>query len=608
MKRFLVFVIAAIVLFSLVSCDGLIETFKYLNTAGNGGGEITSSSIPEKTDDPATRPSEPSSKPGSLTRPSTTTKPSVTVTPPASSGTGNGNTDPDPVPDNYPYYVDGVQAENVPEFGNYVVYGYSIESGKRIAWDYDAWEIKNEPEEEYELHFFSVSQYYRSFAGLQAEGASLELGDVVGVLSYYKGSGRGGAVYEIAKSGEVSLGNGKYARLVPFEIGDDKIISVDMFGAHADGSSDDVFAIKAAFAYGGCTVIEFEGENYLQKSTIELSRKDITVNGNGAVISNEYDNGNVYSVDFSVINCENLTLKNLTLFCSETSGKGVLFSSNDHMQLRVRYSDYIVLDGLEVICPDNSGADRHVTSIWLNKGINDITIKNCTIQNFSKSSVGGGIWVSAQSGETAKNINIIDNHIEKSSHDEVLAFFVGGFDGILVEGNYIYTHDEPLGDPSSHAIGFGVADSSSLVKNAVFKDNVVDVVSEKDAFVFSSVDGLEIYDNFITLRNNSLDEKVEYGVFRITDDAVKTTTQKNIKIYDNDIVIYNTLNGTIKSLLYNTGAGFEVYGNLFTVNSYINTIVGGSTGADFYDNTVVLNKGINGSYAQYEDENEIVVK
>ena len=180
------------------------------------------------------------------------------------------------------------------------------------------------------------------------------------------------------------------------------------------------------------------------------------------------------------------------------------------------------------------------------------------------------MWFSANANDFTKvstNITVRNNYIEKTGHDETLAFFLGAFDGITVENNTIYTHDEPEGYASAHIVGFGVWDCPTTVKNATFTGNKIDAVTSRDIVMFSCVENIEIYDNEIVAYNNTVSEPIMYGVFRVTyieenyTSAGVTVTQTNVKIYDNKITVYNT---NEIPLSYDCGDGFT-----FTNNEYV---------------------------------------
>ena len=490
------------------------------------------------------------------------------------------------------YYVDGVKQSTAPAKGKYVVYVMSFEGITDNSWNYNSWSLNKSDKKEYNIYFYSVSELYDSYEEMKNFSQS---GAKVGTKSYYKNVGRGGAVY---------MATGSSPILIPFSVGADMIVTVDMFGACADGTYDDSLAINKAFAYSDANVIMFEGKNYLQKNAIRLSRSNVTINGNGANIQNSYSY--VVNYDFLISSSSNVTVENLTLTCTESKGEGALYNFADHIQLYGTNAYNITIRKCSFIVPGVKGVEKQVDSVWFQGGISDITIEECTIKNFSWSNkCSGGIWISAGVGQTARNINILNNYIEKSSHDEALAFFMGTICNIIVEGNTIYTHDEPIGNPSAHAVGFGVWDVETTILNAIFRKNKLDVVATKDVMMFSDVDGIKVYDNEIILRNNSGSDSVEYAVFRVT--SRYTAFQNDVEIYDNDIKIEITY-GILESLVYDLGSGFNIHDNTFTVNVKVNMICGGiQTPEAFENNIIIFNKGIMDTQG-YDQSNIITVR
>ena len=457
-------------------------------------------------------------------------------------------------------YVDGVKADKVPQKGNYVVYVSDDENNAR--WNYTSWELTKDSDAA-TVYFFTVEKLYESVEDMQNDAYNLSSGDIVGTMSYYAGYDRGAAIYEVGSnyvsaSASKYLSSGKYATIVPFTVGKDSIITVDQFEAHGDGITCDTHEIISAISYPYATVVEFESTSYLQTYTITLSNiENKTINGRGAYIFNEYSS--VYWTDFNMVESSNVTVKNLELRCTETTGLGILYQRNDHVQLYLGTSSNIVFDNMIIYAPNNSNEDKHITSVWMQPGNNGVTLQNSTIKNLCNSTVGGGIWISG-----SDNVKILNNYIEKCSRDETIACFNGSCDTILIEGNYIYTHDEPSSAMSSHVIGFSVnivEEQSRSYTNIVFRNNELDVVTKKDAFMFGNVNGVEIYNNDITVRPASDSAPIEHGVFRVPDSA---TTQSNVKIYDNNVKVYNSY-----SIPLNVNCGSGV---TFTNNTYSCTV------------------------------------
>ena len=459
------------------------------------------------------------------------------------------------------YFVDGASVSSAPEKGNFVAYVKPSNDALWAAWDYDSWSIKNENASlTYSVYFFTVDKLFASVDELKAS-TELTEGMKAGVKSYYAGLGKGAAIYQVRSNkstdtgGQTLEGSSLFAKLIPFSVNGETIVTVDQFGTYGDGEKDDYRKINAALRFTDATVVEFESNVYLQKNTVTLSRSNVRVNAKGAELHNSYKTG-VVNFDFLVDGkidkrVENVIVENLTLLCTETNGKGSLYNSADHFQFEAKYTKNFTLRNCKFIAPEyqNLKTDLHITSVSLRHGI-DTLVEGNTIENFCGSdSFSGGLWIwsDPEFKTISKNITIRNNYIEKTSHDEVFAFFMGEFDNVVVENNTILTHDEPIGAASAHAIGFGVWDVATTIKNVVFANNTVDVVCKNDLMMFSNVENIEIYGNNITARNNSKSEPIQYGVFRVTflennyeAAGIPNPKQSNVHIYNNKITVYNT--------------------------------------------------------------------
>lgn len=494
-------------------------------------------------------------------------------------------------------YVDGVEAGKAPAKGNYVVYVKGNDDTKWHDWDYNAWAVSNYNKYEiYDLYFFSVSKLYDSFAAMKADVSSLSYYENVGIKSYYAGKNSGAAVFYVNHyvADATSLGSSKYAQLVPFTVGDQKIVTPEQFGAWGDGVSADGNAINSAFKYSRANTVEFESQTYLQTKKIELSRGDVTINGNGAAIHNLYNDAynqgptteGDYSTDPYVVNedfhifsgddgvyLSNITIKNLELNCSEERAQGVLYRNADHYQFLAKYTKNLTVENCRFINPEieNPDSERHVTSVVINNGVGLNLIDNVVLNYSNSTKYSGGIWLTGDTNfeYITTDMTIKGNYVEKTGHDEVLAIFGGAFDGVVIEDNIIYTHDEPLDvQVSAHAVGFGVWDVPTTVKNATFTGNVLDVVASNDAIMFSCVENVEICNNDITVRANSASQPVTYSVFRVTyieenyENAGITVTQNNVNIYNNKISAYNNYNEI--PVTESCDEGFNVHDNILS--------------------------------------------
>ena len=518
-----------------------------------------------------------------------------------SSGTANSSFTVNPDEGIITVYVDEKLADSIPEKGNYVVYVKGSAEDEWQSWDYDSWSIVGyDKYDEYTVCFVSVDKLYGSYSELRRNSSSLNAGELVGIRSYYEGAGKGASVYSVyatSSSGGTSVGNEKYVILEPFVCGEQRIVTPEQFGAYGDGENADHLNIDRAIAYMAANTVEFESEIYLQGNKVNIQRGNVTINGNRAVLCNRYDwayeelgEGETYNpdTDLTVVNSDlriygspeeylqNVTICNLEIRCTEIRGESVLYRKAGHSQLESNYTDGLVIRDCRIINPhhENAPTERHVTSVSITNSHNTVFEDNTVINLSYSPQHSGGVWFSADSEDFTRvstNITVRNNYIERTGHDETLAFFMGAFDGITVENNTIYTHDEAVDNASAHVVGFGVWDCPTTVKNATFAHNKIDAVASRDIVMFSDVENIEIYDNEIIARNNTPSEPILYGIFRITyieenyTNAGVTVTQKNVKIYNNKVTAYNTKE---IPLSYNCGDGFT-----FTNNEYVCNVV-----------------------------------
>ena len=480
----------------------------------------------------------------------------------------------------YNYVSDGKAVGEAPE-GDHVVYVRSSDDTEWSAWDYENDSVKNiDASLDYSVYFFEVDTLFESASALTAAN-NLTTGMRVGTESYYKGVGRGAAIYEISSTAgssdiAIKLDNGLYAKVVPFEVGKERVVTVDMAGAYGDGEQADQDSINAAFKFADANVIEFESSVYMQENSISLNRGGVRVNGKSAEIHNRYDETYVLK-DFTVSGTstntiKNIIIENLTLVCTEKRGVGHLYSERSHGQFFAAYADGITVRGCTFRVPPTDEGEEYRNSSCVGFGTctTNITFENNKIFNFARSEgYSGGLHFAPGLGNLSENIKVVNNYIEKSGHDEILAFYMGEFDNIVVENNTFYTHDELVGYTSQQVIGFGVWDCPTTVKNAVFSNNKLDVVTLNNAIMFSDVENIKIFDKEITVRNNSESEPITYGVFRVTyllENYVAAgiePTQKNVEVYNNTVKVYNP---TEVPMNYNCNEGFDFHDNEYTFN------------------------------------------
>ena len=474
-------------------------------------------------------------------------------------------------------YVDGVESSASVEKGNYVVYVKSSDDSRWFAWDYENWEIKTPDEAlEYSVYFFKVDRLFESVEDLE-NADDLTLNMLVGTKSYYAALGRGAAIYEIvaekpSTSGSIKL-EGLYAGLRPFEVNGEKIITVDQFGAYGDGETADQRRINKAFEFVA-DVIEFESSVYMQEMGIELNQGNVRINGKGAEIHNRYDKIVVLK-DFTVSGTssntiKNIIIENLSLVCTEKRGTGHLYTDRSHGQFMVAYADGTIVRNCTFHIPptDEGEPYRNSSCVTFGTCTINITFENNRILNFARSEgYSSALFFTPGIGNLMENVKVLNNYIEKSGHDEILSFYNGIFDNILVDNNTFYTHDELVGFTSRQVIGFGAWDCPTTVRNAVFSNNKLDVVTRNNAIMFSDVENIKIFGNEITVRNNSESEPITYGVFRVTyllanyaAAGIPNPTQKNVEVYNNTVKVYNP---TEVPMNYNCNEGFDFHDNTF---------------------------------------------
>ena len=461
---------------------------------------------------------------------------------------------------------------------NCVVYArHTEDESVWLSWDHSARKLSGDATASRAcVYMFSVEKLYPSVAEMAAD-ATLSAGDRVGTISYYEGAGKGAAIYEIcAEGGDIGLECGLLAKLVPFELGKERIITPEQLGAYGDGEHADHIVLERALNYEGANVIELESAVYLQKDKIVVSKGERLINGKGAKICNSYfdiEDHDVFNNDFVIAGQPNARLKNITLchlelYCSETHGAGTLYRQRDHFQFDALFTEGLTVRNCRFMAPDVP--ETHISCVNFRMTKNTL-FENNIIKSLSKSTAyAGGLWFWSDSEFKygSKNITVRGNYIEKTSHDEVIAFFMGEFDGVLFENNTVYTHDEPVGHGSHHAVGFGVWDCPTTIKNVIFRNNKLNVVVKNDCMMFSNVENIKVYDNEITMTGNSPEEPINYGVFRVTciaenykNAGIPNVSQKNVEIFNNKIHVRNSKEIPLN---FNCGEGFDIHDNEYT--------------------------------------------
>ena len=531
------------------------------------------------------------------------------------------------------YIVNGSVASEPVQKGNYVVYAtLTDDNSKWISWDYENWCIKNVDDSlNYTVYFFSVDKLFSSAEELEA-AQDISVGMTVGISSYHAGVGRGAGIYTVVEEKPSHQGrleieaSSLFAELKPFEVNGEKIITVDQFGAYGDGEKADENKINRAFKFPNIDVIEFESSVYMQENTISLNHGDVRINGKGAEIHNRYDRI-VVNQDLAISGSsadnviENIILENLTLKCTEDTGKGALYNQADHIQLAASNVHFITVRNCSMLVPQNDNTDPlQVASTWMTGAISDIVFENNFLQNFSDSGMGGGLWFSAGSGEYGcKNLIVRNNHVEKNSCDEVFALFFGDFENVIVENNYFYTHSHVYPDRmSENGIGFGAWAIETHCKNVKFSGNEVRMSVRYTPFIFSQAESVEISNNKIYLTTNFGDQPdvqdttiIEKAIFRLPEYNKYSVT--NSKIFGNYIEVNcgeYTQNGyNLNALTEGMSDSVEYYDNEYVLNCIVNKFIGESDYSKFYNNKITINGSLlNNNFSdEAKNANQIII-
>lgn len=403
-----------------------------------------------------------------------------------------------------------------------------------------------------------ITAVYESVEELTASGELAE-GDVVRTTSFYAGSERGGATYDVvARTNEtqpddmsrLGLANGLVAVIRP----QNGMVSVDQLGAHADNATDDYPYIQAAFDLGYKTVA-FEGENYRINHQLDIKHSDITILGNGSTlhyydffiwesddISNDYAIGAKGGSPNNPI--ENIYIQQLNISNDRTDGESF---NVGHNIVRVSNAEHVELYGCNLTALDHTvdGRKMEVTNIDMRTYWYDVIIDSCTLINRTYADAGGSIWIRGGTEGTGR-LTIRNNYVEKSCHDETLAIFGQGItedgieygyvDDVLIENNEFYIDESVVSLPSTLVFSFGL--DARGINDVRFINNDVTVKSSDDIMTAFEATDVEVSGNTFEVTLVSFPEMPDMtgGVF------TQRSTAKNMSIKDNTINVTATEN------------------------------------------------------------------
>lgn len=199
----------------------------------------------------------------------------------------------------------------------------------------DAINVETSDSESVELKLNKKPYYYNTIADMKAD-TKLKAGDMAITLGYYEANDGGNGEYKIVNNSQLvddggsihDLSNGLKAELI-----NKRFMTPEQFGAKGDGITDDsnVFTYIASYIennLNGKGVLNLIGEkSYKIKITIPY----ININGNNAILTNDFENSSNYVIKFTSSNTRGQVIRDLRINCkgnSTTKGFNGLYCEN----------------------------------------------------------------------------------------------------------------------------------------------------------------------------------------------------------------------------------------------------------------------------------------
>ena len=340
------------------------------------------------------------------------------------------------------------------------------------------WQIVTSESEIISIEKFKleVDKTYSSVDDMKTD-TNLTAGKIVKTEGYYNKNLGGGAYYDIVSTTSLSvdnatciqLDNGLYAEL--HAIND--TVSVNQFGAYGDGEHDDANTIQLALNSGYCNV-SFENDRYKFSSPIKLITSNLTILGNDATLFWDEDVEANWQ-QFYIMGTENEYVNNINIIKLNFENNDIRIKDDgESIQLLCMYVENVDILNCQFNIPEIEGnQSRRITNLWFNKEWKNINIKGCKFINLTNSSTGGSIWLSNQSSNSnnvSQNVNVEENYIEKSCHDETVAVWQGTIENVLIKSNTFNIHEENVENPSDMNFTFG---NGGILKNVQFMNNTL---------------------------------------------------------------------------------------------------------------------------------------
>ena len=430
-----------------------------------------------------------------------------------------------------------------------------------------------------------VDKTYPSVASMKAD-TGLTDGQLVQTESYWDKQYGGSAYYNIVSSTSltvdngncIQLDNGLCAELHPIN----DTVTVNQFGAYGDGEHDDAGAIQLAWN-AGYSNVTFESERYMTDNIITLQNSNVNIIGSQATISMREGFNIPINYFIYVTGTEDNPLNNINIYNLNIETGRVVRSYNDAVQLMIRY-----VDGLEISDCNFSVSqdiDNHVTNIWMNGSISNANIYDNNFINLSNSDAGGNIWITEQTDNITKNIKIYNNYIEKSSHDESIAFWHGSIEEVVIDNNTFYIHEENVENPSDGNFTIGNNEDDNIL-NIKFTNNKIDTQTKRMIFNIRSSSNKE---NEILIENNDISCTFvqKMGEIYLFDNK---SENNNILVNSNNINVSAKYEDTEKFTLCKGDC--SITNNNIIINNNVEEILNGMKNIKFVNNNITINNSI----------------
>lgn len=352
-------------------------------------------------------------------------------------------------------------------------------------------------------------------------------------------------------------------------------ITPQIFGAVGDGVTDDTQAVAQAIqnALQGSGVVYFPAGEYLVKwSGIRVSvTSDLTLFGDGMNesvirIDAEYTTSDLQGIMFingDSTKASNLTLKDIGIVYDDDDDT-ITLPDDERRTVQISgifknidiSSVYVHLGGSATTLPSND-------LIWLQCGADNITVKDCLLENFSNREIGGSLWVTPIDADgttvrTIKYLRILNNEIRNTNRDEGIGIWQRSSDtdfncrDVIIDGNKVI-HGDWNGEcyPNNNLIT-GYAKSGTVIDvNYVITNNLFETHKMNSQPVrFSGLNGIIFEGNEVVVTNKSGSSGSTNNIFVVEGGGkvvVKsnafihkpTTNQCEFRVANNDVDFYN---------------------------------------------------------------------